>query len=564
MDGAVRRRVGRGLVCAIGLLVGVASAQAATPSPSPAGKGKLERLRVAVAPVGWDTNFSWLHPRSGMLDKRPALEYLVGIDRHTGAYVPELAESWEMAPDGRSWRLTLRKGVKFHGPWGEFTARDVRHSLFLITQPESIQSDAPIWRSLLGIGKEDTVEEVARKVAAQVEIVDDYTVIIHTTTVAPELVDNLSANTDLVMESKARWDAGGKEEYGRRVVGTGPFEFVERKVGSYVLYRRVDNHWRKTPDYQELEFRWVPEGLTRLATLLAGEVHIADVERSLQKDAVAKGMQIFASQLPAIQHQWHFGGLYFASPEKLDPKVPFVDKRVRQAMNMAINRHALANNLLGGRVQPHRVVGYHPQLDSAIWPGIWNPDWERRFDELYGYNPAKARELLAAAGYPNGFEFTMYLYTLPGLPEIVEIGQAMALDFQAVGLRPKLVEIDFPRVRELYRTKAIHGALFPLRHGLRALDTNRLANRSKDSIVYAYEHPAIDQRLEALGTTVNREERARLLREIGDHKFAEFADIPLFWLFAAVAVNPKVIAEYVFPGTITGYYTHLEYVKLAP
>jgi peptide/nickel transport system substrate-binding protein len=551
-----------GVLIAIGLVVPVAWAQVA-PAPRPA-KTKLERLRIAVAPVGWDTNFSWLHPRSGMLDKRPALEYLIGIDRHSGAYTPQLAEQWEMAADAKSWTITLRKGVKFHEQWGEFTAKDVRHSIFLITQPESIQSDAPIWRMMMGIGKEDAAEDVAKKVAQGVEIIDEHQVVIRTKVAAPELVDNLSANTDLVMESKARWDAGGKELYGQKVVGTGPFEFVERQVGSHVLYKRVENHWRQTPEYKELEFRWVPEGVTRLATLLAEEVHISDVERVLQKDAAAKGMKILTSQLPAIQHQWLFGGLYFANPEKLDPKVPFVDKRVRQAMNMAINRHAIAENLLGGRVQPHRIDGYHPQLDSTLWPGIWNPDWDRRFDQLYGYNPTKAKELLSQAGYPNGFEFTIYLYTLPGLPEIGDIGQAMALDFQAVGLKPKLVEIDFPRVREMYRTKTIHGAIFPLRHGLRALDTNRLAYKSKDSIVYAYEDAAIDQRLEELGRVVDPATRARLLREIGDVKFNEFAAIPLFWLFAEAAINPKFIAEYVFPGVITGYYTHLEYIKLAP
>ncbi len=88
-----------GIVLAAMLVVSVAWAQA--PASSPA-KGKLERLIIAVAPLGWDTNFSWLQSRSGMLDKRPALEYLVGIDRHTGAYIPELAKKWEMAPDGRA------------------------------------------------------------------------------------------------------------------------------------------------------------------------------------------------------------------------------------------------------------------------------------------------------------------------------------------------------------------------------------------------------------------------------------------------------------------------------
>src|SRR5215813_3549027 len=175
-----------GVVLTVILVTNVAWAQA------PA-RGKLERLVVAVAPLGWDTNFTWLQSRSGMLDKRPALEYLVGIDRNTGAYIPELAEKWEMAPDGKSWTLTLRQGVKFHENWGEFTAKDVRHSIFLISQPESVQTDGPLWRSLMGIGKSDSLEEMAKKVEQMVEIVNDHQVIIHTKVVAPELVDSLSA-----------------------------------------------------------------------------------------------------------------------------------------------------------------------------------------------------------------------------------------------------------------------------------------------------------------------------------------------------------------------------------
>ena len=554
-----RRGTCVGVVGVIALVVTVAWAQTAAPP-----KAKLERLIIAVAPLGWDTNFSWMQTLSGQLDKRPALEYLVGIDRNTGAYIPELAEKWEMAPDGKTWTITLRKGVKFHENWGEFTARDVCHAVFLITQPEAVATSTAFWRNMMGITKNDTVEEVARKVAQGVEIMDDYKVIFHLKQVVPELLDNLSALYDLPMESKARWDAGGKELYNQKVVGTGPFEFVERKVGAHVLYKRVENHWRKTPEYKELEFRWVPEGVTRLASLMAGEVHISDVDRALQKDAMAKGMKLSTSKLPAMQHQWHFGGTYFATPEKLDPKVPFVKQEVRQAMNMAINRHAIAESLLGGKVQPHRVMGFHPQLSTAIWPGIWNPQWDTRFEERYGYDPAKAKALLTQAGYPQGFEFTLYLYTLPGLPEIIDIGQAMALDFQAIGLKPKLVETEFPRVREQYRTKSIHGALFPSRHAAQALEVSRNVHKSKDSTGYWYEHPVLDERLDTLTTVVDIAEQARLLREIGDHKIQEFAEIPMFWLYADAAVNPKYIAEYTFPGIITGYFTHLEYVKLAP
>src|SRR5919198_6644125 len=377
MQQALHRQCIWGGVVALGLVISLSCAHAgmtpsASPSPAPA---KLQRLRIAIAPLGWDTNYTWLQSRSGQLDKRPALEYLVGIDRQTGAYIPELAETWEMSPDGKRWTITLRKGVKFHGNGGEFTAKDVRHPIFLISQPGSVQTDAGLWRSMMGIEKDDSIEAVAKKVEKNVEIVDDHQVIINTKFATPELVDTISANADLGMESKARWDAGGKEVYGQKVVGTGPFEFVERKVGSHVLYKRVDNHWRKTPEYKELEFRWVPEGVTRLVTLIAGEVHISDIDRALQKDATDKGMKILSSKQTAIGHEWLFGGMYFATPDKLDTKQPFVDKRVRQAMNLAINRKAIATNILGGKAQPMLVSRFHPQADEVLWPGIWNPDW---------------------------------------------------------------------------------------------------------------------------------------------------------------------------------------------
>src|SRR5919201_2010923 len=188
-----------GVVGVIGLVVTVVWAQTAAPP-----KAKLERLRIAVAPLGYDTNFSWMHTISGMLDKRPALEYLVGIDRNTGAYIPELAEKWEMAPDGKTWTITLRKGVKFHENWGEFTARDVRHAVFLITQPEAVASSTSFWRNVMGVTKTDTVEEVTKKVEQGVEIVDDYKVVFHLKQGVRDFVESIPAILDLPMESKAR------------------------------------------------------------------------------------------------------------------------------------------------------------------------------------------------------------------------------------------------------------------------------------------------------------------------------------------------------------------------
>src|SRR4030095_4164167 len=106
---------------------------------------------------------------------------------------------------------------------GDVPPKDGRHSIFLISQPESVQTDAGLWRSMMGIDKDDTIEAVAKKVEKNVEIIDDHQVVITTKFATPELIDTISANADLGMESKARWDAGGKELCGQKVVGSGLF-----------------------------------------------------------------------------------------------------------------------------------------------------------------------------------------------------------------------------------------------------------------------------------------------------------------------------------------------------
>jgi ABC-type transport system substrate-binding protein len=150
-----QRRVLAGC-CVLGLAVTLVCAQTAS---SPA-KPKLDRLKIAVAPLGFDSNLTWSHTISGLLDKRPVLEFLVGVDRYTGQYIPELAEKWDMAPDGKTWTIQLRQGIQFHENWGEFTARDVRHAVFLITQPDAAASGTTFWRGVMGVTKTDTLEDV--------------------------------------------------------------------------------------------------------------------------------------------------------------------------------------------------------------------------------------------------------------------------------------------------------------------------------------------------------------------------------------------------------------------
>ncbi len=533
----------------------------AAPTPTVAARPRIDRVVLAWTGGGVNSSLSWVRGRTEMFDERPAMEYLIGQNRNTGAYIPELAEKWEVTPDARNWTVNLRKGIRFHeAQLGEFTAADVRHTVFLMTQPDSIFTDVTIWRSLTGQVKEDTPAVAAQKLQDAVEIKDPYTVVFHLKGASPEFFNYIAHTKGMGMQSKARWDSGGLEAYKKRSVGTGPFEMVERKENGIVTHKRVENHWRQTAEFRELEIRPVPEEGTRVAALATEEVHLAPVSRNLYKQVEGRGMKIVSSKSVFLTSVFQFGGLYMGTPNEFDPKLPWADKRVRQAMNMAINREAINKNIFEGNAFPAKVFGFHPSRDEIFWPGVWNPEWDRKFDELYGYNPTKAKQLLAEAGYPNGFEFPFIIFITP-IPGNPDVEQVVARDFQAIGLRPKIEERERAAMSLLWRQRKLSGMIHFNGGAGNALDVVRVQHANQ-GIVHAFTHPEIQNRLDAIEKTANIAERTRLLREIGDYSLNEFATMPMAWFFTDIAVNPKFITEYVFQGLTEGYYTHLEYLKL--
>ena len=547
----------------------------AEPTAMPATTGKkLEELAIAVSPLGWDTNYSYKVTTSGLLDKRPVLEWLVGVDPKTGAYIPELATSWDMSPDGRTWTVKLREGVKWqagpHSPpegWGDFSGADVKHSFWLLINPDSKASGISTWRKITGAKKGMDLADTEAVIDKMVAIKDPTTIEITTGAVYPEMAFFISHIRNLPMESKARWDAIGDEGYGDAIVGTGPFKFIERIEGVHVLYEAVPDHWRHTPDYNQLRFRWVQEPATRLADLLTEQVHLSDIERDARPAALKKGMKVISSTQPSMFHKWFFGGLWWTEPDKLDETLPFLDVKVRQAMNKAINRQAIADALLGGSLvrMPGSTQYGFDELDEAIWPGVINPKWAEDWDEYYAYDPEKARALLKEAGYENGFEYTMYLFTQAGLPEMVDIGQAMALDFAEVGITTNLVPLEYSKVRSYYRGQSseILGSLWPSRSQHRA-NYNLLGRATPSTTTHNFQRQDVDDLLAKLDVTLDTEERAKILRQYGDIQFYDFSLIQMFALFAEITYNPKYVATYDFSGMYSGYYGSLEYVDTIP
>jgi peptide/nickel transport system substrate-binding protein len=173
-----------------------------------------------------------------------------------------LATDWRMSPDGKTWTFNLRKGIQWHFGWGEFTARDVVHTLQRHVREGSMSVQVSLMRELL----------------EHLQVVNDYQIVFHLQQPRTDLHIQLSNRWYNAMMSKAYFDAEGQEGLNRKMVGTGPYQFKERVLGQHLLLERVPYpHWRVTPDFKELQFLLVPEPTTRLAMLLRGEVHLAMV-----------------------------------------------------------------------------------------------------------------------------------------------------------------------------------------------------------------------------------------------------------------------------------------------
>ena len=521
--------------------------------PAMAVEAKVDRLRIAFTPPPAETNLPWTGARSLLTQLSPMIETLLDIDPETGAYIPMLATRWEMASDGKSWTVDLREDVAFHFDTGTFSAEDVVHT-----------------RSILGPqeGNLNTFRNVWANTVETVDVVDDHRVVFSLSKPDPNLDFFLSLSGDLAMLSKVQWDQEGQEGMEERLIGTGPYQYLEREVGQSIVYERVPyEHWRvPTPDFREMEQVFAPESATRLAMLLTKEAHMAELPRDLLAQAQSEGMAISQSGLGAILTFMVLGGQYYtAGDEAYDPSVPYSapgeeGRLIRQAMNKAIDRDEINEFIFREGGSPMLVHGYHPSL-----PG-WNPEWETRWDDEYGYDPEAARELLAQAGYPDGFDMKMFgAHTLPGVPELPDIAEAVSIYWTEIGIDVEIVSLEFSAVRPLYRTKQFQGHAAPFRTVRRPIQEQvRIFNATEAGVVHQYESDSLQANWEELTETLDAGERDRLIRAIGDEKFDNFEGVPLLWIFFQLAIDPDVIAEYKFPGTAASNFSHLETIRAVP
>lgn len=340
------------------------------------------------------------------------------VDAGDGTLAPGLATKWGPAGDDRTWRFELRPNVRFTN--GEpFDARAVKFSIERLHKPD------PKWGS-----------SVAHYVSAiqEVRVIDDLTVEMVTKDPFPLLPRNMVRVGMLPPQYTARV---GNAAYGREPVGTGPFKLKEWAIGQYITLERNEDYWGARPAMDEIEFRAIPDAQTRVSALLSGDAHLVTNFPVQSVDRVKGIEDVEVRGTPSLRNMHLLVNVLADGPLK--------DKRVRQALNYAIDKQAIVDrtmrgygNVLAGQTLTDFYFGFNPDL------------------EPYPYDPAKARALLAEAGYPDGFTVEFAIprgrYMNDG-----EIAQVVAAYLEAVGITVKVEPYEWAAYIAMLSPKKLPG-----------------------------------------------------------------------------------------------------------
>ena len=413
----------------------VPAATRAPATPAPAANPKITRVRMSNTVPLNESNRTWVGGWPNLVQNDPYGETLIENHEVTSEPIPAMAKSWEVGAGFNTWTFELNEGIPWHFGYGEFTAADVAHTWELMTREDSASTFKATW------------------LKATAEIHDDYSVSFHFE--EPQLSGGRLFSRlqgDLVILSKAQWDEAGGDPsaYDDRPTGTGSYQYGGRRLGETVWYEKIDyEHWAgENPDFQELEWVWAAEQFTRLSALLAGEVQGADLSREVQVDAKARGMKVVSSNNENNQSYGFFGGTYLSTVDSnLEPwpggkhphytgEEPWHNPVVREAFNRAVDRQAIIDEVYFGNASSVYVPVFAPFTEG------WSDRWVTEFDDKYAYDPDRAIQLLADAGYgPGDISIGMSSTVIPGNPEIPQLIEILSTMWEAVGIDTTIQDV---------------------------------------------------------------------------------------------------------------------------
>jgi peptide/nickel transport system substrate-binding protein len=508
-----QRKRWRSVVRLLALLAGVGAlgASGVLAAEKPAGE-----LRIALAFLGAQRMIPWAEVPSGGIKQYQLLIYdhLVGCtDDGQLSTQNGLAQSWQEAPDKLSWTFTLRPGVTFHDGT-LLTAEDVKFSIEAFLDPKALSLLAPSARAAF------------KEIVAQ----DPTTLVIHLHQPVIFLPWNFSCatgNEGMIVPSKY-FQQVGADAFAKNPIGSGPYKVVKNAVGSQIQLEALEQHWHGVPKFKTVTFLLVPEESTRLAQLRTGEADIIAVSRERVAEVKAAGFNVFSKLNDQVivvymQQQWE--------------PVPVHDARVRQALNLALDKEAIIKFVFAGQGVPATMYpigsyGVAGGADATLKP--------------YPYDPQKAKQLLAEAGYANGFETKIYSYVTSDLPELPRLAEAVADYLGKVGVKAKITTIDRAALSTKRQARTLSGELLPWS------TPNRSVAIQIVTIINALHHskaqltstaaPELDQMIERALAATDVKEVEKLVGDMHRFLYRHAHNITIGEIHTNYASNKKVPA----------------------
>lgn len=313
---------------------------------------------------------------------------------------PALAETWESSADGLTWTFHLRQGVQFH----DGMPLNANAVVFSLSRPNALS------RSFY--------EEFIDRITA----LDDFTVQIHLKTPYAPFISTMASSENAIVSPAAVAHFG--ESFGNNPIGTGPFKFVQWDRSDQIVLTANDTHWAGKPAIDRLIFRSIPNNSERYMELQEGNIHIMEFPNADDLATIRGDTRLELLMQPSLNV-----GYLAMNMEK----PPFDNLKVRLAINHAINKAEIIERLYQGTGIPAK---------GPIPPTLWSYDDSI---EDYAYNPELAKQLLAEAGYPNGFETTLWALPIPRpyIPNGQAFAEALQSDLRNIGIVANIVTYDW-------------------------------------------------------------------------------------------------------------------------
>ncbi len=427
----------------------------------------------------------------------------------------DLLEDWSVSADGATWRLQLKEGIPYHKGYGTANVHDL---MWVVNQIMLDEGRHPGKTNMRRIFQRDETETT-------VNIIDDLTVEINTGSHrAFDFIwrfQQFGANNFIPLASKAYADAVGEEQATLEGIGTGPWQFVEFRTNERFISEAVPDHWHKTPYFQELHYFQIAEESTRIANFLAGELDTMQTSLGSIPNLIDfPGVKFLRFPGALELHITLHGQLYIdreGIPER-DVSRPWISasadvesaewqraRDVREALRISIDRESILDNVLDGEGYANnpywRWTGYEQFFDAEMR----NTQPE--------YDPERARQLLADAGYGEGFSIDMALTqrSYPGTPKV---GEAVCVMWEEIGVSCNQQRMPMTAFRPHFVNRTWKGYnTHDNSPSDEPLDAYNQGVSSKGLIMRGMEHPYLDAQVEAMFREPNFEQRMEIQRE---------------------------------------------------